>query len=58
MVSFAPRPYARSIAVKIMVPTGRATNASAKIANDHRVPCSGLRCGNTSDGNTSTDAMA
>ncbi len=34
MVSFTPRPYARSIAMKMTVPIGRATKASAKMANE------------------------
>ena len=34
MVSLTPRPYARSIAMKMTVPNGRATKASAKIAKE------------------------
>ena len=46
------------MAMKIAVPIGRATKASAKMAKDQSVPVCGSRCGKTSFGKTSTEAMA
>ena len=34
MVSFTPRPWLRSIHMKMRVPNGRATNASANTAKE------------------------
>ena len=58
MVNLAPRPWTRSIAMKTTEPTGRATKASEKMANEYSVPVKGSASGNTSRGNTNTDAMA
>ena len=56
-VSLVLRSQRRWIHMKATVPIGRATNARAKIANDHKVPSSLPRNGKKIDGNTSTEAM-
>ena len=57
-VSLVTRPCLRSRAVKITVPSGRATNASATSTKDQSVPVSGSRKGKMRAGNTITDAIA
>jgi hypothetical protein len=58
MVSLTPRPWRRSIPMKISVPSGRATNASEKIANEYSVAVSLSTNGKTIVGKTSTEASA
>ncbi len=58
MVSFTPRPNRRSISMKMTDPTGRARNARENTAKESSVPSTALNWGNTTFGNTSTEAMA
>ena len=57
MVSLTPRPQRACRAMNSMVPSGRATNASANSANDHSVPCRRSMNGKNTAGNTSAEAM-
>ncbi|MPM69645.1 hypothetical protein SDC9_116593 [bioreactor metagenome] len=56
-VSLVPRPQRRCTAMPMAVPTGRATKASAKMANAISVPSSRDRKGNRVNGKTSTQAI-
>lgn len=57
-VSLTPRPQRRSMTMKIIVPKGRATKASAKSRKDQSIAVSGSAKGNITRGKTSTEASA
>ena len=56
-MSLVPRPKWRSTHMKVTEPTGRARNDSENTAKEYRIATLGAAKGNTTCGNTSTEAM-
>ncbi len=57
IISVCLRPMRSPKCPKTTAPTGRATNAVAKLASDATVAIAGPRCGKNTVGNTSAAAV-